>query len=63
MEITIYDCETGETIIRPMTEDEIEELVARQQRSTEQYSKLDAQRNALLEKLGLTENELRQLIG
>jgi predicted Zn-dependent peptidase len=63
MEITIYDCETGETITREMTEEESEELLARQKKSTEEYAKLDKARQALLQKLGLTENELRSLVG
>ena len=63
MEITIYDCESGETITRPMTDEEAAEFAARQKKTTEEYAKLDEDRAALLQKIGLTENELRSLLG
>lgn len=61
MEITIYNCETGETITREMTEAESEEFLARQKKSTEEYAKLDEAKQALLQKLGITETEAKLL--
>ena len=62
MEITVYNCETGETITREMTEEESAELLARQKRSTEEYSRIEQQKTALLEKLGITEAEAKLLL-
>jgi hypothetical protein len=62
MEITVYNCETGETITREMTEEESAELLARQKRSTEEYARIEQQKTALLEKLGITEAEAKLLL-
>jgi AmiR/NasT family two-component response regulator len=64
--ITIHNVETGEITTRPMTEDELarEEIAAKnyQVYLNEQKAKATA-KAALLERLGITEDEARLLLG
>jgi hypothetical protein len=62
MKITIYDCESGETITRDMTDDESAAFLERQQNSTQQYAAIEARKKALLDKLGITEDEAKLLL-
>ena len=64
--VTIYDCITGETISREMTEQEIAE---RQKMEAENKAYAEAKlakevaRQAVLDKLGLTAYEAAALLG
>ena len=64
--VTIYDCITGETISREMTEQEIAE---RQKMEAENKAYAEAKlakevaRQAVLDKLGLTADEAAALLG
>lgn len=65
MEITIYDCETGETIVRPMNKEELEDYEARQLKFESELNALAEKqqaKNALLEKLGITADEAKLLL-
>ncbi len=66
MNITIHNVETGEVSTRPMTKDELdrEAQVAKNYQIflSEQEAKATA-KAALLEKLGITEDEARLLLG
>ena len=63
---SIYNGLTGETIVRPMTEDEIAEYdkgtveAAERNKAVREANKAKA---ALLEKLGITESEATLLLG
>jgi len=69
-QIGIYDHLTGETIVREMTADELAQreaevaawLQAKADKQAEAEAKA-AQRQALLDKLGITEDEARLLLG
>jgi len=64
--ITIHNAQTGEVIEREMTEEELDQLEkdkaeAKTKRDAE--AKALADKAALLEKLGITEDEARLLLG
>jgi hypothetical protein len=64
--VTIFDCETQETIVREATADEIAQFKVIEERAiATKTAKLeaDAKRAALLEKLGITANEAQLLLG
>lgn len=60
-----YNHETGESIVRDLTQEEIDDLAAS---ATEQAAKVAAEqaildaKKAVLEKLGLTEDEAKALL-
>jgi hypothetical protein len=61
----IYDCETGETIDRDLTKDEIAQHKADQLEAVANKNKIDnakSAKSALLERLGLTEDEAKLLL-
>ena len=64
--IRIYDCETNETIDREMNDAEFaqhqKDLAVAETRQAEAATKA-TQRQALLTRLGLTEDEARLLLG
>lgn len=63
--IRIHDLETGEIIDREMNAEELannEEVKARWQREQEEIAEKKAAREALLAKLGITEEESKFLI-
>lgn len=65
MEITIYNCETGETIVRPMNQKELDEYEARQFKFEAELISLaekEQAKNALLKKLGITADEAKLLL-
>lgn len=66
LQIKIVNCETGEEIIRDMTEEELAQLEldkkAQKQRQEELAAKAQA-RQAILDRLGITEEEARLLVG
>lgn len=70
MEKVIVDCSTGETTILPLTAEEIAELEAAAEKAEadrvaaeEAAAAKAAARLAILEKLGLTEEEAAVLLG
>ena len=66
MKKIIVDCESGEIIERELTKEELEQLAIGQaeQKQKELQEKLEAEKKAaLLEKLGITEEEARLLLG
>ena len=69
-QITIHDCITGETITRDMTADELAQLKANDAQGVKNEAdkaKADADkaaaRQAVLDKLGLTADEVAALLG
>jgi hypothetical protein len=69
-EVTIVDCETGDIITRNMTDEEVAQRELDQQSyEAEQIAKQEAEaeraaaKAALLEKLGITEDEAKLLLG
>ena len=65
-EITIHNVETGEVIVRPMNEDELTQAAADKAAwETAQIAKAkaEADKAALLARLGLTEDELKTILG
>ena len=65
-EITIHNVETGEIITRPLTEDELAQAAKdREEVATfaEAKAKAEADKAALLARLGLTEDELKTILG
>jgi hypothetical protein len=67
---TIYDCLTGETVTRDFNADELAQLKADQAQATKDAAdkaKADATkaavRQAVLDKLGLTADEIAALLG
>ena len=67
---TIYDCVTGETITRDFTDDEIAQLeteLAQNEKDAAAKIKADADKQAarqkVLDKLGLTADEIAALLG
>jgi hypothetical protein len=63
--ITIHNIETGEIIEREMTAEELEALEARKiawEAEQKALSAKEAARAALLEKLGITEDEAKLLL-
>ena len=70
LETTIYDCATGKTITRDMNADELAQLEADQAQAVKNaatQAKADATkaaaRQAVLDKLGLTADEVTALLG
>ena len=66
MKKIIVDCESGEVIERELTKEELEQLAIGQaeQKQKELQEKLEAEKKAaLLEKLGITKEEARLLLG
>jgi hypothetical protein len=70
MEKVIVDCSTGETTIVPLTAEEIAELeaAAAQAEADRQAAEAEAAQKAasraeIIEKLGLTEDEAKVLLG
>ena len=65
-EIKIYDCKTGETIVREMTDEEFlqyqSDLAKFESEKQAEQAKKDA-RQALLNRLGITEEEAQLLLG
>lgn len=64
--IRIHDTETNEIIDREMTKAEFDEYLVYVEQSEKQAAERDAKdaaRSALLEKLGLSEDEARALLG
>ena len=65
-EVTIHNAETGEIITRPMNEDELAQTAidqaAEATRIAAEAAKA-AEKAALLERLGITEEEARLLLG
>ena len=63
---TIYDVTTGETTTRPYTDEEVKQMkvneAAAAKRAEEAAAK-DAQKAALLAKLGITADEAKLLLG
>ena len=66
----IFDAETGESQIVPFTTDEVKSHLAEQKRIADEETAMKqkievdaAKRIALLEKLGITEDEARLLLG
>ncbi len=69
-EIKIVNCETGEEIIRPLNEQELAEKEAndllaleRKKIAADAKAKAEADKSALLARLGLTEDELKTILG
>ena len=66
MEIKIINCETGEEIVREMTDDEKKQIEIAVKKDAESLAKVQAKlaaRQAILDRLGLTEEEARLLLG
>lgn len=68
--ISIYDHITGETIVREMTDEEqaqrdseVAAYLARKEAEAQEEIAKAAQRQALLDKLGITEDEAKLLLG
>ena len=69
-EVTVVDCESGAVEVRPMTAEELAQRELDQQNyEAEQLAKQQAEteraaaKAALLEKLGITEDEAKLLLG
>ena len=65
-QIKIVNCETGEEIIRDANADEIAQMeldAANAQAAKSENEAKSAQRQAILDKLGLTADEARLLLG
>jgi hypothetical protein len=61
----IYDCETGETIDREMTDAEFADFQIGEAKFEAQQAEAEAkatQKSALLERLGISEDEARLLL-
>ncbi len=64
-EITIYDCATGETITREMTDAELSNLENIQKAASLEKAEIEAKAQAkadLLERLGITADEAKLLL-
>ena len=64
-EITIHNVETGEVITRPLNEDELAQLQVDKANAAAQAAakaKAEADKAALLARLGLTEDEAKLLL-
>jgi hypothetical protein len=57
----IYDAENDEFVPRPLTEEELAEITAAEQKAAEEAARLSA-KLAIYAKLGLTEEEINTLI-
>lgn len=66
MKIVEINCETGEEIVRDMTPEELADANERKAKVEAEQAEAQAkaaQRQALLDKLGITEDEARLLLG
>ena len=66
LEITIHNIETGEIITRPLNEDELAQVEIDKATAAAQAvakEKAAADKAALLARLGLTEDELKTILG
>ncbi len=66
LEVTIHNAETGEIITRPMNEDELAQAAkdtAAHNAAKAAKEKAEADKAALLVRLGLTEDELKTILG
>lgn len=66
LQIKIVDCETGEEMIRDMTKDELAQVEIDKKEALAQNKEMEAKaaaRQAILDRLGLTEEEARLLLG
>ena len=65
-QVKIIDCETGEEIIRDANAQEISEIEARQAAKAEIQAEAEAKqvaRQAILDRIGLTADELKTILG
>lgn len=66
MNITVHNCETGEVVERPMNAEELAQW-EKNKAHADNIKKIEAdktaKREALLQKLGITEDEARLLLG
>lgn len=65
-EITIVNGETGEILVREMNDDELAQWKVDEEREMKRQADLDAKaqaRQAILDRLGLTEDEAKILLG
>lgn len=65
-QIRIFNCETGEEIVRDMNEDELAQLETDKKQALKEKKAQEAkaaQKAALLERLGITEDEAKLLLG
>ena len=65
-EITIHNIETGEVITRPLNDNELNQLEIDKANAVAQAAskeKASADKAALLARLGLTEDELKTILG
>jgi hypothetical protein len=65
-QVKIVNCETGEEIVRDATANEIAEIELREQNAIAEKAEAEAratQKAALLDRLGITEDEARLLLG
>ena len=66
LEITIHNVETGEIITRPYNDDELAQVEIDKATAATQAAakaKAEADKAALLARLGLTEDELKTILG
>jgi len=63
MQTSIYDAITGEITVRNLTQNEIDELEAKALAKVEAQEAKAIARSALLERLGITEDEAQLLLG
>jgi hypothetical protein len=61
--IAIHNVETGEIEIRELTAEELAEMATKRQAEAAAEAQKAADKAALLEKLGITEDEARLLLG
>ena len=65
-EVTIHNAETGEITTRPLNEDELAQVEIDKANAAAQAAakaKAEADKAALLARLGLTEDELKTILG
>jgi hypothetical protein len=65
-QIKIFNCETGEEFIREATQEELKQLELDAQRAQEiqdEAAVKAAQRQAILDRLGITDQEAKLLLG
>ena len=64
--VKIVNCETGEEFIREMTDDELADYEAIQNSQAKEKAEAEAKaaaRQAILDRLGITEDEAKLLLG
>ena len=65
-QITIFDCETQETIVRDATAEEIASIEQKQIRAQAKKAEAEAKeiaKAAILDRIGLTADELQTILG